>query len=63
MLYENLKTGKLYIHLAAGIDCTNSRDGIPVVIYCPDDNEHIIFVREENEFYQKFKIVELPRTF
>jgi len=61
MLYRNLKTGYIYRHLACGIDCTNVRDGLPVIIYCPDDNEHTIFVREAREFYSKFELVEEPK--
>ena len=57
MYYRHLKTGNIYKHLAIGIDCTNSRADTKVVIYCPDDNEHSIFVREETEFYEKFEII------
>lgn len=53
--YIHKKTGKRYLMLAHGIDCTNSRDGVPVVIYCPDDDENTIFVRERDEFYEKFE--------
>ena len=59
MLYKNKKTGKIYKHLAIGIDKTNSRNGELVVIYCPDDNEHTIFVREQSEFEEKFEILKL----
>jgi len=50
----NNKTGKRYRWLAAATDCTNSRDGLPVVVYCPDNNEHTIYVREQSEFESKF---------
>lgn len=56
--YKNKKTGGIYIRLANGIDATNARDGLPVVIYCPDDNEHNIFVRDSAEFFEKFEIAE-----
>ena len=52
--YTHNKTGTRYRLLALGTDCTNSRDGTPVAIYCRDDNEHTIFVRELEEFYSKF---------
>ena len=52
--YTHNKTGKRYRLLAAATDCTNSRDGLPVVVYCPDDNEHTIYVRELVEFEAKF---------
>lgn len=60
MLYRNKKTGKIYRHLAVGVDTTNERDGLFVVIYCPDDNEHSIYVRERDEFYRKFEVKENP---
>lgn len=57
MIFKHDKTGNLYRLLAHGIDCTNSRDGTGVVLYCPDDNEHTIYVREIEEFHSKFSIV------
>lgn len=57
MLYKNKKTGNIYRHLAFGINATNKVDGQKVVIYCPDNNEHTIFVREEKEFFETFDIV------
>ena len=56
--HRNKKTGGLYYRLATGIDTTNSRDGLTVVIYCPADNEHTICVQDEGEFDRKFEIVE-----
>jgi hypothetical protein len=58
MLYRHDKTGKLYRLLAHGIDRTNSRDGTGVVLYCPQDNENTIFVRETVEFHEKFSILD-----
>ena len=58
MKYRNIKTGNIYRWLATGIDTTNERDGLPVVIYCPDDNEHTICVREAKEFDEKFRLVD-----
>jgi len=58
MLYRNKKTGDIYRFLAFGIDTTNARDGMPVMIYCPDDNEHTIYVREAEEFEEKFDLCE-----
>ncbi|MDT3668996.1 MAG: hypothetical protein ROZ37_01535 [Aromatoleum sp.] len=54
MLYRHLKTGKVYRLLAFGTDCTNARSGTTVAIYCPDDNEHTIYVRELDEFEARF---------
>ena len=55
---KNKKTGNIYRLLAFAIDSTNQRDGLKVVVYCPDNNEHSIFVREEKEFFNKFEITE-----
>lgn len=57
--WKNKKTGNIYRLLAYGIDSTNERDGLKVIIYCPDDNEHSIYVREEEEFFSKFEPVEV----
>ena len=54
LIYRNIKTGNLYILLNKGIDCTNSRDGMPVIIYSPMNDRSHISVREEKEFYEKF---------
>jgi len=54
-LYRHIKTGKIYRWLAAGVDCTNSRDGTAVAIYCPADDEHTIYVRARGEFDVKFE--------
>lgn len=57
--FRNIKTGKRYRLLAAAVDCTNERDGLPVVVYCPDDKGHTIYVREASEFYEKFTAEDL----
>ena len=57
MKYRNKKTGEIYRVLAFGVDKTNSRDGVSVVIYTPD-SEHVIYVREQVEFELKFEEVE-----
>jgi len=53
--FKNKKLGKYYALLAHGTDTTNARDGLEVVIYSPDDNPHIIYVREINEFFDNFE--------
>ena len=58
MLFRHKKTGNIYRKLANGIDCTNSRDGTEIVVYCPDDNEHTIYVREIAEFHAGFELVQ-----
>jgi len=54
MKYKHNKTGNIYRHLAHGIDCTNSRDGTPVIVYCPENKENTVFTIETKEFNQKF---------
>ena len=47
------KTGNLYtMILDDATDCTNSRDGLKVVIYQKDNKT---FVRDVNEFYKRFE--------
>ena len=50
----NKKNGKRYVVMAEGIDCTNARDGTPVIVYYPEDNPNLICVRERTEFLAKF---------
>lgn len=57
--WKNNKTGEFYSLIAQAIDCTNSRDGTPVVIYSPEHEPHRIFVREVGEFEAKFTQVEI----
>lgn len=57
MIYKHLKTGNLYRVLHLALDCTNSRDGTSVIIYCPADNRDAIYVREVKEFEAKFERV------
>jgi len=52
MIFKNKKTGKLYLKLFSGIDCTNSRDGEKNIVYT---NFRKIFTREKKEFNAKFK--------
>jgi len=52
--YINRKNGKRYIVIAEGIDCTNARDGTPVIVYHPEDTPELVCVREKAEFLVKF---------
>jgi len=54
MTYKNLKTGNLYRYLAMAVN--ESNDSALMVVYCPCDNEHTIYVRNESEFYEKFEL-------
>jgi hypothetical protein len=53
MTYKNLKTGNLYRYLAMAVNESNNE---MVVVYCPCDNEHSIYVMNEDEFYEKFEL-------
>jgi len=55
MKYKNKKTGEVFRHLAFGTDHTTDRDGSRVIIYCPDDNDNSIHVREEKDFFANFE--------
>lgn len=67
-LVRHLKSGRIYrvLYDENVVDCTNSRDGLPVVVYtrhppmcakapCPK-----VFVREKAEFLQKYEALEAP---
>ena len=49
--FKNKKKGTEYIYLGDCINCTNSQDGQLMCLYT--DGE-LIFVREKEEFMQKF---------
>lgn len=57
MEYRHKKTGSLYVMLSQAIDCTNSRDGTPVVVYAPKGDMARVYVRDESEFNEKFEPV------
>jgi len=57
MYYRNKKTQEIYKKLAVAIDTTNARDGVAVVVYCPEHDENTVFVREANEFDIKFESI------
>lgn len=57
MRYRHIKTRLIYRVLAVGTDCTNVRDGLPVVIYCQDGDERHVYVRALEEFEAKFRRV------
>jgi len=52
--WRNNKNGNLYKVLHYATDCTNSRDGVRVVVYTPVEKPGEIFVRDEAEFVLKF---------
>lgn len=57
MFYRHKKTGNIYRHLSFGLDCTNERDGTPVIIYQPIHNSEVVYVRTQVEHKEKFEIV------
>ena len=53
-IYKNNKNGKLYCYLNIVINCTNDYDGQVMILY---EREDMQFVREFNEFHDKFTLV------
>jgi len=62
MKYEHLKTGHIYdVHSMKIINATNSADSQVMVLYEGENRDgtgRMQFVRELNEFLEKFKPVE-----
>lgn len=56
-LYRNIKKDTIYRILYEAIDCTNSRDGLDVVVYSSMDNPFNVYVRDKKEFLEKFEEV------
>lgn len=54
--YKHNKTSNLYFKLFDAIDATNSRDGNDVVVYANTQGQ--VFVRDKEEFLQKFTKIE-----
>ena len=57
MFYRNKVTDEVYRHLAIATDQSQGRENIFVTVYCPDDDEHTIYVCESNEFDKNFEIL------
>lgn len=63
-VWKNKKTGNIYVVLYdEAIECTNSREDIEYTVYTSindvKDMNGKIFVRQTNEFYQKFERVNI----
>lgn len=56
--YREKSTGNIFLSLALGVDTTKCREGTTIIIYCPNDNENAIFVKDVKEFAVQFEIVE-----
>ena len=57
MTYINKKTGKKYTKVFECVNTTNSDDGKIMVLYHPVKTKAKMFVRELNEFNEKFETV------
>ena len=57
-IFRNKKNNNLYEVLNTLPDYTNSREGQWAVIYQQIDNPHVMGIREEQEFHQKFEEVQ-----
>lgn len=57
MKYRHKKTGAIYRHLAVATDETDGASARIMVVYCPDDNEHTIHVRAQDEMETKFDTI------
>ena len=54
--FKHLKTGNTYEMVRDDvINCTNANDDQIMVLYKRPDYPDLIFVREKEEFYQKFE--------
>ncbi|WP_033337306.1 hypothetical protein [Thioalkalivibrio thiocyanodenitrificans] len=56
-VYRNNKTGGHYLVLREAIDCTNERDGTRVLIYKAFDASGSLYVRDAEQFMEKFTLV------
>lgn len=50
------KTGKVYLIIREIIDCTNSENDKPMILYMNLDG--MMFVREKSEFWYKFSSID-----
>ena len=55
-LARHHKTGTDYRLVGHAVDCTNARNGTPVVVYCNTKGD--LFVREAHEFFEKFTTID-----
>ncbi|GAB0057430.1 hypothetical protein SIID45300_01758 [Candidatus Magnetaquicoccaceae bacterium FCR-1] len=57
MFFRHIKTGHIYRLLAHATYETSARAVEGVVVYCPLDIEHAVYVREERDFEMTFEMV------
>lgn len=60
LCYKHKKTGNLYWKVGECINATNANDGQQMVIYRNADGMN--FVREVNEFYEKFVAISVATS-
>ncbi len=57
--FKNIKNGNIYYLLREDIiNCTNANDNQIMVLYKSLEHHDMLFVREKEEFYNKFVAVE-----
>lgn len=57
-LYRNKKNGYLYRVYDSVVDATNSTEGRIMILYGPLDSDKPLFVRDRDEFREKFEKVD-----
>ena len=65
MKAKHLKTGRIYYVMPDKvINCTNEvpDEKCKMVMYCNPDIPNTVFVRDYDEFYEKFEIIDPPST-
>lgn len=56
--YKHLKTGNIYEVIRDDVlNCTNANDEQIMVLYKNEQSPELLFVREKNEFLQKFELI------
>ena len=57
--FKNIKNGNIYYLLRDDIiNCTNANDNQIMILYKSLEHPDLLFVREKEEFYNKFVAVE-----
>ena len=54
-VWKNNKTNGLYVVSGIAFDATNNREGMPIAVYTPIGDSIDLFVRDFEEFKDKFK--------
>lgn len=55
--FQHIASGHVYRQLGQGIDATNARDGMQVLIYCRDQEPSEIYVAPLHEFMANFAAI------